>query len=336
MRSLTKNTVGSILGSRLLQNFPQAQSLSFSTDSKRPGFNILFFAPRNDDHFRSFNDEYPKFIKEVRPESISVTDIAHNPKNNNKAITSLLNHDVPPSMIMPHIVLIGHSKEEADEKIRFFHDSGIRSIFVVRGNPEVLGKSPDYTRRPDGYEDMPHLMRRIKDLSPDMQINVAGYPGKHPYARSFAEDMDELKKKVDHGADSIITQHFFDNDIFLGFMDQCQKRGINVPIIPSVLPIGNPKYLFSFSRAAGVDVPAQVTEILFGQEGMTTKSESITDLDVEKRAVEYTSKQIQGLVDLKLPQVPRINTYAANNIPFLRKILHNLGLVKGREEEKTR
>lgn len=183
---------------------------------------------------------------------------------------------------------------------------------------------------------MPHLMRRIKDLSPDMQINVAGYPGKHPYARSFAEDMDELKKKVDHGADSIITQHFFDNDIFLGFMDQCQKRGINVPIIPSVLPIGNPKYLFSFSRAAGVDVPAQVTEILFGQEGMTTKSESITDLDVEKRAVEYTSKQIQGLVDLKLPQVPRINTYAANNIPFLRKILHNLGLVKGREEEKTR
>jgi methylenetetrahydrofolate reductase (NADPH) len=168
MKAVTTK-VDSIIGSRLLRNFPQAQSISFSarsigTKANKPGFNILFFCPRNDDHFRSFDNEHPEFIKSTNPDSISVTDIAHNPQNNNRAIVSLLNNDVSPSIIIPHMVLIGHSKEEADQKIKFFRDNGIKSIMAIRGNPLTIGKGKECKSHPEGYEDMPHLMRRIKEI----------------------------------------------------------------------------------------------------------------------------------------------------------------------------
>ena len=332
-----RRIIGSRIGSQVMGTLPSPQSLSFSTKAASggaPGFNILFFCPRNDKHFQSFNSEYPDFIKEVSPESVSVTDVAHNPENSAQAITSLLRNEIMPEMIIPHLVLIGHNREDTDKKIQFFRDNGIKSMFVVRGNPAVVGKDRDYTHHPDGYEDMPDLMRRIKELAPEMKILVAGYPGKHPFARTFEEDMDELKDKVNCGADGIITQHFFDNKVFLRFLEGCKRRGVDVPIIPSILPIGNPKYLFSFSKSADVDVPADVVKILFGQEGMTTDSETIEDKDVRKRAIDYTSAQIRELMQLE--QVPRINTYAANNIPFLRDVLESVGVTKTPERGASR
>lgn len=328
-----------IIGSRLLRGFPPAQGVCFSTRgfaTKKPEFNVLFFCPRNEDHFQKFEGEYPEFIHSINPKSVSVSDIAHNPQNSSVAVESLLRHNVSPSVIVPHLVLIGHKKEEVDEKIRFFRNSGITSVLVIRGNPMTVKQDMSYMRHPEGYEDMPQLMHRIKELSPEMKIIVAAYPGKHPFAKSFADDMDELKRKVDHGADAIITQHFFDNDTFLGFLDHCQKRNITVPVIPSIMPIGNPKYLFSFSRAANVDIPAKVTQLLFEQEGLTTNSESITDKGVRRRAVEYTANHIKSLIDLDLPQVDRINTYAANNVPFLSEVLDEVGVVKSQDKDKSR
>ena len=115
-----------IIGSRLLRGLPSAQSLCFTTrglSTKKPEFNILFFCPRNEGHFRSFDTEYPDFIHSINPKSVSITDIAHRPENNSTAVTSLLNNNVSPSIIIPHLVLIGHTKDEADEKIKSFHNS---------------------------------------------------------------------------------------------------------------------------------------------------------------------------------------------------------------------
>lgn len=328
-----------IIGSRLLRGFPPAQGVCFSTRgfaTKKPEFNVLFFCPRNEDHFQKFEGEYPEFIHSINPKSVSVSDIAHNPKNSSVAVESLLSHNVSPSTIIPHLVLIGHTKDEADKKIKFFHDSGIKSILVIRGNPMTVRQDMTYTHHPDGYEDMPHLMRRIKDLSPDMKIIVAGYPEKHPFDMNAERGLDELKKKIDNGADMIVTQHFFDNRHFLEFLNGCQKRGINLPVIPSILPIGNPKYLYSFSKAASIDIPAEVSQILFGQEGLTTNSEDIANLEIRRRAADYTAKHIRSLVELDLPQVDRINTYAANNIRFLSEVLERVGVTKALSEDKDK
>jgi methylenetetrahydrofolate reductase (NADPH) len=327
---------------RFFEELPSIQGVSFSTRSfssksgegEKPDLNILFFCPRNEDHFRKFKTEYPDFIHESHPKSVSISDIAHNPRNNETGIRSLIGSNVPPSLIIPHLVLIGHTKQEADDKIRFFKENGINSVIAIRGNPATVKKDISYMSHPEGYEDMPQLMRRIKDIHPEMKIIVAAYPNKHPYARTFSEDMDELKRKVDHGADMIVTQHFFDNNVFLGFLDECEKRNIRLPMIPSIMPLGNPKYLFSFSRSANVDIPAEVSQILFSKDGVTTESESIKDKDVRARALEYTANQIRSLVDLRLPQIDRINTYAANNIPFLRDVLSEVGVLNSRTDSK--
>lgn len=331
-------------GSRLLQSLPQIRSLSFSTaalhSSKKPEFNVLLFCPRSEEHMEKFRSEYPEFIKSSTEDSIksvSVTDVAHNPENNRRAIEMLMGRGISPSMIIPHIALIAHSKDDADEKIRFFRDNGIQSMFVVRGNPLVIGKDLGYDRHPQGYEDVGILMKRIKELAPNMKLVVAAYPSKHLFAKSPEQDMDELKRKVDFGADSIITQHFFDNQVFLGFLDQCQKRGINLPVMPTILPIGNPKYLVSFSRGAGVDVPGEVIEILFKRGVDVSVDDSfIKDKKTETRAAEYTARQIQSLVDLDLPQVQKVNTYTANNANFLRLVFKTLGIEKDSSRDQTR
>jgi methylenetetrahydrofolate reductase (NADPH) len=335
----TAGFASKFLSKRLLEGLPQPQGITFSarnfaTSIEKPNLNILFFCPRNENHFQRFGKDYPDLIHQVHPKSVSISDIAHNPQNNEAAIRSLLGRNVSPSLIIPHLVLIGHTKKEADDKINFFRDNSINSIIVIRGNPTTVKKDISYMSHPEGYEDMPQLMSRIKELHPRMKIIVAAYPNKHPYARSMSEDMDELKRKVDHGADMIVTQHFFDNNVFLGFLDECEKRNISLPMIPSIMPLGNPKYLLNFSQSANVDIPVEVAQILFRKGGVTTESENIEDKEVRARAVEYTANQIRSLEELKLPQIDRINTYAANNIPFLKEVLSSLGIISSLEESK--
>ncbi len=184
----------------LVRNLPPIRSFSFSTASSKtkPEFNILFFCPRSEKQLERFNGDYPEFIKSSKPDlikSVSVTDVAHNPENNQRAVELLIGQGISSSMIVPHLASIAHTKEEADEKIKFFRDSGVKTMFVIRGNPLVIEKDMSYTQHPQGYENPGQLIKRIKELAPAMQVIVAGYPEKHPYSNGFEEGLDELQKK---------------------------------------------------------------------------------------------------------------------------------------------
>jgi methylenetetrahydrofolate reductase (NADPH) len=297
-----------------------------ASPSRTPRFNVLFFCPRNADHFEKFKSTYPDLIhSEPNIESVSVTDVAHNPEYSERAIRMLIDQGISPEKIIPHIAIIARSKEETDQKIRAFSEIGIKTIFIVRGNSLVVGEGAEHKKHPQGYDNPSQLIRRVKEgLAPEMQILVAGYPEKHPYAKSHEEDLDELQKKVDAGADGVILQHSFRNDILAGFLEECDKRGMNLPFMPSIMPIGNPKYLFSFSKQAGVEVPVKIIELLFGKEGVTTNDRSIKNKETEEWAANYTANQIQELHDLRLPNVQRFNTYTANRPDFLKKVLDQL------------
>lgn len=335
--SFSERILNSSKGTKLLQQFSPIQSLSFSTKTENPQFNVMFFCPRNERHFNMFDTDHPKFINDVNPKSVSVSDVAHRSENNLLAIKSLLNNEISPSTIIPHLSLIGHTKEAADEKIRFFRDSGIKTVLLVRGNPATLGKDSTYTNHPQGYKDVPNMIGRVKDLAPDMEIIVAGYPEKHPYSTSLDKCLDDLKEKVDYGADKIVTQHFFTNYHLLNFLDQCQSRGINLPIIPSIMPVGNINYLIRFSKAANINIPSEVVNILFSKDsGLNSESRMIENKEVEEKAVEYTAKHVQSLIELDLPQIDRINLYAANNIPFLRKVFAKVGVETCKVESQGR
>ena len=135
-----------------------------------------------------------------------------------------------------------------------YWDAGVRHIVALRGDP-VAGIGAKYEPHPGGYEQTCDLVAGIKKIG-DFEVSVSAYPEKHPEAASLEADIDALKRKVDCGADRAITQFFFDNDLYLRYLDAVRARGIDIPLVPGILPVQNFKQAANFAARAGASVPA--------------------------------------------------------------------------------
>lgn len=151
-----------------------------------------------------------------------------------------------------HLTCVGATRDEIDAVIRDYKAAGVRNIVALRGDPPE-GVS-QYEPHPGGYQNAAALVAGIKNIG-DFDISVAAYPEVHPDSPNLAADLDNLKRKIDAGANRAITQFFFDTDKYFRFLDHCQSFGINVPIVPGVLPVSNFKTLKSFAGATGASVP---------------------------------------------------------------------------------
>lgn len=150
----------------------------------------------------------------------------------------------------PHISCIGSSKAEITEMLERYRASGIRHIVALRGDLPSGAASAGELRHAN------ELVALIRAATGDwFRIEVACYPEVHPQARSAREDLDNFKRKLDAGADSAITQYFYNADAYLRFVDECEARGIGVPIVPGIMPIGNFAQLARFSDACGAEIP---------------------------------------------------------------------------------
>ena len=152
-----------------------------------------------------------------------------------------------------HLTCVAATREEVDEVVRGYHETGVRHIVALRGDP-VAGIGTAYEAHPGGYAQTSDLVAGIKRTG-DFEVSVSAYPEKHPEAPSLEADLDALQKKVDAGADRAITQFFFDNDIYLRYLDKVHARGIDIPIVPGILPVQNFKLAKSFAERAGASVP---------------------------------------------------------------------------------
>jgi methylenetetrahydrofolate reductase (NADPH) len=150
----------------------------------------------------------------------------------------------------PHISGISSSKEEILSLLTKYQSHGIRRLVVLRGDlPSGEVSSGDFA-----YASQ--LVAFIREKTGDwFQIEVAAYPETHPEARSAANDLKHFKTKVDAGANSAITQYFYNADAYFQFVDQCQKLGIEIPILPGVMPIYNYTQLARFSNVCGAEIP---------------------------------------------------------------------------------
>lgn len=160
-----------------------------------------------------------------------------------------------------HLTCVAASKEEIHEILHNYWQIGVRHIVALRG--DMPASSPNYQLHPDGYKYANELVSGIKKIA-DFEISVAGYPEKHPESKSFEEDIDNLKRKVDAGADRIITQFFFDSDVYFRFVEKCQKSGIKVPIVPGILPVSNVKQTKHFAKMCGAKIPKWMNEVFDG------------------------------------------------------------------------
>ena len=156
--------------------------------------------------------------------------------------------------VAAHMTCAGRSKAEVDSIIDNFHYDGVRHIVALRG--DILGQNGPYAPHPEGYATTADFVEGIKTRHADMRVLVAGYPELHPESPSESFDIAHLKRKVDAGADGVLTQFFFDPEIFLRWRDKVTAHGIHAPLIPGLLPILNFPKLLGFAKKCNATVPS--------------------------------------------------------------------------------
>jgi methylenetetrahydrofolate reductase (NADPH) len=162
-----------------------------------------------------------------------------------------------------HLTCVGASRAEIDEVIRDYWDAGVRHIVALRGDMPELGAA--YCAHSEGYQSTAELVAGIRAIA-DFEVSVAAYPEKHPNSASVDLDFEILKKKVDAGASRAITQFVFDNDAFPRFRDRVVAAGINVPIVPGLMPTTNFKGTSRMAGRCGASIPDWLSELYDGLE----------------------------------------------------------------------
>jgi methylenetetrahydrofolate reductase (NADH) len=212
----------------------------------------------------------------------------------------------------PHLTCVGAPRGEVLDLARRYWDSGIRHIVALRGDPPAAANR--YTVYPDGFAHASELVAGLKSVA-NFDISVAAYPETHPEARSAAADVDNLKRKVDAGATRAITQFFFYSDVYLRFRDVCATAGIDVPIVPGILPITRFPQLIRFAARCGANVP----------EELRCRFEGLED-DPETRKLIAASVAIEQVEYLRHHGVEEFHFYTLNRADLTFAICHSLGL----------
>ena len=212
-----------------------------------------------------------------------------------------------------HLTCVDATREEVDAVARSYWDAGVRHIVALRGDP-ASGPGTQYKPHPGGYENAADLVGGLKKIAP-FEVSVAGYPEKHPESPSFDADMDNLKAKVDAGADRIITQFGFDNVHYLRFLERARAAGIWVPITPGIVPIHHFKQVASFASRAGASVPSWLQRDFEGLEDDPNTSHLV--------AAAVATDQVMDLVN---EGVKKFHFYTLNRADLVYAICHLLGL----------
>jgi methylenetetrahydrofolate reductase (NADPH) len=220
-----------------------------------------------------------------------------------------------------HLTCVGASRAEVDAVVRDYWAAGVRHIVALRGDPQG-GVGSRYEPHPGGYATSDELVAGIKRIG-NFQVSVGGYPERHPESASVKSDIDNLKKKIDAGADRIITQFFFDNAHYLRFVERCRAAGIWCPILPGIVPIHNFKQVSSFAAKTGASVPAWLARKFDGLDHDEKTSHLV--------AAAVAAEQCTDLVD---EGVRQFHFYTLNRADLVFAICHLLGL-RARKHDST-
>jgi methylenetetrahydrofolate reductase (NADPH) len=226
--------------------------------------------------------------------------------------------------VVPHIICGGFTREETENALIDLNFLGIKNLLVVRGDPPLGMKT--FVPEPEGNEHALDLVKQIADLnqgrylekdiknkrSTDFCIGVAGYPEKHNESPNLESDLHFLKKKIEAGAEYIVTQMFFDNQKFFDFVKNVRAKGIDVPIIPGLKPITSKNQMISLPQTFHVDLPEDLVK-----EMLKCK----THADVKQVGIEWAVQQAKELLDFG---VPVLHFYTMGKSDNIRKIAEQI------------
>jgi len=208
--------------------------------------------------------------------------------------------------VIPHIICGGFSKDDTENALIDLNFLGINNILAVRGDP--LKEFRVFIPEEDGHKYTVDLIKQITDMNKgiyleenlkyktptNFSVGVAGYPEKHPESPNMKSDIHFLKKKIEAGAEYIVTQMFFDNDFFFNFVEYCRESDIKVPIIPGIKPISNFSHLNYLSKTFSIDIPEELVKAVL---------KCKDNKSVARVGVEWAIEQSKSLVKFGVPVV---------------------------------
>jgi methylenetetrahydrofolate reductase (NADPH) len=210
-----------------------------------------------------------------------------------------------------HLTCVAATRTEIDAVAEDYWAAGIRHIVALRGDPPA---GVAYAPHPDGYAYAADLVTGLKRLA-DFEVSVAAYPETHPESASPENDLANLERKLDAGANRAITQYFFDVELYLRFRDRAAARGITVPIVPGILPVTNYAQVKKFSANCGASIPAWMETQFSGLDG-----------DPETRGLVAASIAAEQCRRLHAEGVHEFHFYTLNRADLIVAICHLLGV----------
>lgn len=276
----------------------------------RPIFSFEFFPPRSPEAVGKLQTTRDRLAR-LGPEYFSVTFGAGGSTRERtfETVQDIRSSTGIPGV--PHISCIGIPLAELRSVLQSYKDAGIRHVVALRG--DLPSGSVGYGELRYANELVEFIRREFGD---HFRIEVAAYPEVHPQAAGARQDLENFRRKVEAGANSAITQYFYNPEAYFRFVDDARKLGIDIPICPGVMPIINYTQLVRFSDACGADIPRWILRRLrdFGDD-----RESIRAFGVE-----VTTALCERLISWG---APALHFYSMNQYEASEAILRNLGLV---------
>lgn len=250
-----------------------------------------------------------KGIKPLNPDYVSITYGAGGDGAETTADVASVAKDAFDIETVAHMTCVNMTEEKLDLQIEILKRKNIENILVLRG--DVTENSRFY-----GFTHANELAFYIKKNYPEFNLLGACYPEKHPEANSLAEDIDNLKRKVDCGVSMLVTQLFYDNDAFYRFRDEVRAKGIFLPVEAGIMPIHSHKMVEKTVSLSNASVPEKLKKVIASE----------TEEEIYDRGVEYAEEQIE---DLLKNGVDGIHLYTMNRVDVATRIFERFKGVRG-------
>jgi methylenetetrahydrofolate reductase (NADPH) len=279
----------------------------------RPVFSFEFFPPKTEEGERNLRATLED-LKAFEPDFVSVT---YGAGGSTRARTVELTKWIKTELgieAMAHLSCVGSSRMELRAILDGIGDAGIENVLALRGDPP-RGET-EWQPHPDGLRYSTELARLIRDSHP-FCIGAACFPEVHPNAPDMAHDLRFLREKIASGVTFLITQLFLDNELYFHFVEEARAAGIDVPIIPGVMPITNVGQIKTITGMCGASIPPLLLEALEWREN---DPDAVLQLGVSYATLQCAELLARG--------APGIHFYTLNRSPATRAILSTMNLLR--------
>ena len=280
-----------------------------SLQARRPHFSFEFFPPKSDEAVENLLDVV-RALRKLEPGFVSVT---YGAGGSTRARTVEVAKRIQGDLgveVMAHVTCVGSTADDLRGLLRDLRAAGIENVMALRG--DAPKSEARFVQAQGGFAYASELVAMVaKEF--DFCIGAAAYPEKHPEAPDLASDLRHLTRKVAAGADFLVTQFFFDNDAYFAFVDRAREAGIEVPIVPGIMPITNFSQIARMAGLTGAELPPRLLAAL---QERSDEPEAVAELGVA-----YATLQCANLLERG---APGIHFYTLNRSPATRAVVSAL------------